>query len=68
MIPRIITGPPLVRPQHGWTPVPKRSVCPFCGGTHMKFPASPGQKIAATVLTVILILIVGGVALKLLAN
>jgi hypothetical protein len=62
MIPRIITGPPLVRPQHGWTPVPKKSVCPFCGGTHMEFPASPGQKIAATVVAIVLLLVLCGIA------
>jgi hypothetical protein len=68
MIPRLITGPPIVRPQHGWTPVPKRSVCPFCGGTHMTFPASPGQKLAATVLAIVFVLIFGGIALKILAR
>ena len=49
MIPRIITGPPLVRPTYGWTPVPKRSICPFCGVTFQVFPASTGQKIALVV-------------------
>ena len=40
IIPRIITGPPVVRPQHGWTPVPKKSICPFCAATHQDFPMS----------------------------
>lgn len=55
MVPRIITGPPLVRPQHGWTPVPKKSVCPFCGGTHMTFPASADQKIMAVVFGIVIL-------------
>lgn len=48
MMPRIITGPPLVHGQGSWTPVPKKSICPFCGATHKKFPASVGQRIGAT--------------------
>lgn len=43
MIPRIITGPPLVHGRGSWTPVPKRSICPFCGHTHQEFPASGGE-------------------------
>lgn len=62
MVPRIITGPPLVRPSHGWTPVPKKSVCPFCAGTHMTFPASTGQKIAATVFIGIFVVIAASIA------
>lgn len=46
MIPRIITGPPLVHGQGGWTPVPKKSVCPFCGNLHKKFPPSTGEQVA----------------------
>ena len=68
MVPRIITGPPLVRPSHGWTPVPKKSVCPFCGGTHMTFPASTGQKIAATVFIGIFVAIAATVAVTLLGR
>jgi cold shock CspA family protein len=37
MIPRLITGPPALRLRGYWTPVPKRSVCPFCGGTYKEF-------------------------------
>ena len=53
MIPRIITGPPVFRSQHGWTPVPKKSVCPFCGTTHQKFPMSLGEKVGLTILGII---------------
>ena len=49
MIPRIITGPPLVHGHGGWTPVPKKSVCPFCGNMHRKFPPSTGEKIGSAV-------------------
>ena len=49
MIPRIITGPPVIRPQNGWTPVPKKSVCPFCAATHQKFPMSTGEKVGLTI-------------------
>jgi hypothetical protein len=45
MMPRIITGPPLVHAQGSWTPVPKKSICPFCGVTHRKFPPSLGDEI-----------------------
>ena len=38
IIPRIITGPPLVSGSR-WTPVAKHSICPFCGEIHQKFPA-----------------------------
>lgn len=44
IIPRIITGPPLVRGNGSWTPVPKKSVCPFCGGLHKNFPPSRERK------------------------
>jgi len=63
MIPRIITGPPVIRPTHGWTPVPKKSVCPFCGGLHMKFPMSAGERaglfIVGTILLVVAIFLLG---------
>jgi cold shock CspA family protein len=37
MIPRIITGPPTIRGSYGYTPVPKKSICPFCAGTYKEF-------------------------------
>lgn len=37
MIPRIITGPPIVTTKGGWTPVPVKSICPFCAGTYKQF-------------------------------
>ena len=54
MIPRIITGPPLVTSGH-WTPVPKRSVCPFCAHTYQKFPASLGQKILHAIFIIVFV-------------
>ena len=65
MVPRVITGPPLVRPSHGWTPVPKKSICPSCGGLHMKFPASTGEKIGLVAIIIIFVAVVGGIALSL---
>ncbi len=63
MIPRIITGPPVVRPSHGWTPVPKKSICPFCGGLHMKFPMSSGERVGlfvvGTIIFVVAIVLLG---------
>jgi NAD-dependent SIR2 family protein deacetylase len=53
MIPRIITGPPVIRPQNGWTPVPKKSVCPFCAATYQKFPMSFGEKLGLAVFGVV---------------
>lgn len=55
MIPRIITGPPLIHGQGSWTPVPKKSVCPHCGTTHRKFPPSLGEKIGVGVFVVVLV-------------
>jgi cold shock CspA family protein len=52
MVPRIITGPPLIHGQGSWTPVPKKSVCPFCGATHRTFPASFGEKLGATLFVI----------------
>jgi len=43
MVPRLILGPPLAASSH-WTPVPKKSVCPFCGCTHQEFPPSPEER------------------------
>jgi len=58
MIPRIITGPPLIHGQGSWTPVPKKSVCPFCGTTYKKFPPSLLEKIGVTIFGGFFILIV----------
>jgi len=62
MVPRLITGPPLVHGRGGWTPVPKRSVCPFCGQTHQTFPPSAGEiamavAFAAIFVTILLVII-----------
>ena len=60
MIPRIITGPPLVHGRGGWTPVPKRSICPFCATTYQTFPPSRGEKIGLAIfLTVFGIIAIG---------
>jgi cold shock CspA family protein len=37
MVPRVITGPPTIRGAYGYTPVPIKSICPFCAGTYKKF-------------------------------
>lgn len=59
MVPRIITGPPLVHGQGGWTPVPKKSVCPFCGNTHQTFPPSNREKFGVVIFTIVFISIAG---------
>lgn len=61
MIPRIITGPPLVHGQGSWTPVPKKSVCPFCGSIHQKFPPSMGEKIGLVIFIIIFVIIAGSI-------
>ncbi|AUD79744.1 cold-shock protein [Kangiella profundi] len=53
MIPRIITGPPLVHGKGSWTPVPKRSICPFCSQTYKEFPASSGEVVGAIIFGII---------------
>lgn len=57
MVPRIITGPPLLHSRGSWTPVPKRSICPFCGHTYQDFPAS-GWEIVGVVIFVLVVLFV----------
>lgn len=39
MVPRLVLGPPLAAGRR-WTPVAKKSVCPFCGSTHLEFAPS----------------------------
>lgn len=58
MVPRIITGPPLIHGKGSWTPVPKKSICPFCAHTHQKFPASTGEVARAIVFAVAALLFV----------
>lgn len=48
MVPRILTGPPLGATRR-WTPVPKRSMCPFCASTHEVFPPSRAERITQIV-------------------
>lgn len=64
MVPRIILGPPLVHGQGGYTPVPKKSVCPYCGTVHKKFPASTGEVLAAIifgmVILIVVVVVIGG--------
>lgn len=59
MIPRIITGRPIIHAQGGWTPVPKRSICTFCGKTHKKFPITPGEIIKLVIAFFILLIVIG---------
>lgn len=55
MIPRIITGPPLIRFEGYWTPVPKKSVCPYCMSTYKVFPVSSAEKIGIGIFVVAII-------------
>ena len=57
MVPRIITGPPIIRLVHGWTPVPKKSVCPFCAKVHQKFPLTLGEKIRLSLFVSLLLVV-----------
>ena len=66
MVPRIITGPPLGADRQ-WTPVPKRSVCPFCASTHETFPPSAGEQMAELAQWIfmgVVLLIVGAMFLR----
>ena len=66
MVPRIITGPPLGADRR-WTPVPKRSVCPFCASTHEEFPPSAGEQMAELAQWIfmgVVLLIVGAMFLR----
>jgi len=59
MVPRIITGPPLIHGRGGWTPVPKKSICPYCAGTYQEFPSSTGDRIEQVIVIIIFIAIAG---------
>lgn len=67
MVPRIITGPPINADRGGWTPVPKYSLCPFCGQTHHVFPPSAAELRSQRMLMVIgvvAVLVFAGVMAK----
>ncbi|MBD3652353.1 cold-shock protein [Kangiella sp.] len=57
MIPRVITGPPLIQGGGSWTPVPKRSICPFCGQTYKKFPPSLGEIFGVIVFVIVALIL-----------
>ena len=57
MTPRIITGLPLDHGLGNLTPVPKNSMCPFCGVTHRKFPPSEEEQIGLAISRVIFVVI-----------
>jgi cold shock CspA family protein len=40
IIPRVIVGPPAIRGAYGYTPEPKKSICPFCGGQIQSFSSN----------------------------
>jgi cold shock CspA family protein len=67
MVPRIITGPPLVTGRR-WTPVPKRSICPFCGATYQTFPPSTGERVALFLFILLFVAIGGAVLLAILSE
>ncbi|OWU65762.1 MAG: hypothetical protein CBB60_003035 [Armatimonadetes bacterium Cent15-Ar3] len=58
MVPRIITGPPLDATNH-WTPVPKHSVCPYCGATHQEFPPTDSELNNRRLQTIIVVIASG---------
>ncbi|MEQ5767350.1 cold shock domain-containing protein [Halomonas sp. H33-56] len=58
IIPRIITGPPTIRGAYGWTPVPKKSICPFCGSTFKTF-TNASDVIGWIIMAIIVIFLLG---------
>jgi len=58
-VPRIITGPPLFSGKK-WHPVPKKSICPFCGTTYQTFSSFFGSvyNVAGFVAQVAIVVIV----------
>lgn len=60
IVPRIITGPPVLRGAYGWTPVPKRSICPFCGKTYKTFTHA-SDVIGWIVLAAVVVAVLGAV-------
>lgn len=68
MTPRIIPGSPLVHGQGSWTPVPKKSIFPFCGSIYQEFPASTGEKIGQAIFIIILIVIAGHFIIRYLSR
>jgi hypothetical protein len=65
MLPRLIVGPRIFPGRH-WTPIPLRSVCPFCAATYFRF-YSPmrdlcGRLIVRLALLLLLAIAVRGIA------
>lgn len=58
MVPRIITGPPLFHAKGCWTPVPRSSICPFCGQQHQKFDRGSGEIVTAVVGVIVVLVLV----------
>lgn len=65
MTPRVITGPPAFATRH-WTPEPKYSICPYCGGKHKflkpKDEGADGFIGVIVVVAIVAIIIVGAIA------
>lgn len=66
MIPRIVTGPPLIHGKGSWTPVPKYSLCPFCGNRHQSFPPSTAERVGQILLVGVLAAVVIYVGFRLI--
>ena len=57
IVPRVITGPPAIIVGSSWTPVPKKSICPFCGCNYKIFSQTDdiGRSVAIVIGAIILI-------------
>ncbi len=56
-------GPPTIRSTTNWTPIPRYSICPFCGGKHERFSEA---NFKASVNTLVAFIVTLGVVFLLL--
>ena len=61
IVPRVITGPPVISGKR-WTPVPKKSICPFCGTTYKEFSGFSDGSAVNLIVFIIAALVIMGIA------
>jgi hypothetical protein len=66
IVPRLITGPRIF-PGRNWTPIPLRSVCPFCASTYASF-YSPARDLCGRLIVLLGLLVLVAVGVRLLAQ
>lgn len=66
IMPRVLVGPRIF-PGRNWTPVPLRSICPFCAATYARF-YSPVRDLFARLIVLLALLVLVASAIRLMAR